>query len=180
MNQDVAATLRSLRLLEAFPEELLEPLAAIASVETYPAGAVIFRQGDPARTSYLVVEGNVALEICAPGVGCKRILTVAAGELLGWSPVLAQEQLTATARTLTPTRVVAVDGRQVLALCEHNPRFGYEFMKRAALALARRLSATRLQLLDVYGPEMASTPDERAAAAQASPQPPAPVGRKVE
>ncbi len=163
MSQDVATALRSLRLLERFPEELLAPLAAIASVESFPAGAVLFRQGDAARTSYLVIEGTVALEVCAPGVGCKRILTVTSGELLGWSPVLEQEHLTATARALTPTRAVAMDGRQVLALCEHNPRFGYEFMRRTALALARRLNATRLQLLDVYGPEMASTPDERAA-----------------
>jgi CRP/FNR family cyclic AMP-dependent transcriptional regulator len=180
MSQDVATALRSLRLLQAFPEELLAPLVAIATVESYPAGAVIFRQGDLARTSYLIVEGNVALEICAPGVGCKRILTVTSGELLGWSPVLEQEHLTATARTLAPTRVVAVDGRQILALCEHNPRFGYEFMKRAALALARRLSATRLQLLDVYGSEMVSTPDERAAAGETAPPPPGPTAAKVD
>ena len=40
---------------------------------------------------------------------------------------------------------------QLASICEHNPRFGYEFMKRTALALATRLSATRLQLLDIFG-----------------------------
>jgi CRP-like cAMP-binding protein len=69
----------------------------------------------------------VSLEICAPGVGCRRILTVAAGELLGWSPVLGQEYMTASARALTPTKVVAADAREILAICDQNPRFGYEF-----------------------------------------------------
>lgn len=161
MTNDAVETLRGIQLLQELPDDLLQQLATIARVVEFPAGAVIFRQGDAATTIYLVVEGNVALEICAPGVGCKRILTVAPGELLGWSPVLEQDRLTATARALTATRAVAVDGPQVLAICEHNPRFGYEFMKRAALTLARRLNATRLQLLDVFGSQMARAPDER-------------------
>lgn len=169
MSDDVLAKLRGVDLLDELPDELLSPLAAISCVEEFPAGAVIFRQGDAAETVYLVTEGNVSLEICAPGVGCRRILTVAQGELLGWSPALDLDRMTATARALTMTRTVAADGRQLLAICEQHPRFGYEFMKRAALALSRRLNATRLQLLDVYGGQMAGVSDESAIARTGSP-----------
>ena len=158
----VVETLRSLQFLQEVPDELIEQLADISRVDEFPAGTVIFRQGDPARAIYLIVEGTVTLEICASAVGCKRILTVGPGELLGWSPVLEQERLTATARTLSPTRVVEINGPQAIAMCTHNPRLGYEFMKRAALALAKRLNATRLQLLNVYGTEMPNVPDEQA------------------
>lgn len=170
MTADIASELRGLHVLQEMPEELLRELASIARRESFPSGSVIFRQGDPAQTIFLVMEGSVSLEICAPGVGCRRILTIAPGELLGWSPVLEHEKLTATARALSATRTIALDGRQVLALCEHNPRFGYEFMKRAALALARRLNATRLQLLDIFGSQMARAPDEPAAATVAGPE----------
>lgn len=158
--EDVLQKLRSIHLLDKLPDELLTPLSEISRVEEFPAGAVIFRQGDPAKTVFLLTEGNVSLEICAPGVGCRRILTVAPGELLGWSPALDLDRMTATARALSMTRAIAADGRQLLAICEQHPRFGYEFMKRAALALSRRLNATRLQLLDVYGGQMAGAPDE--------------------
>jgi CRP-like cAMP-binding protein len=168
MTDDVLSRLRSLYLLHELSDDLLSPLAAISRLEEFPAGTVIFRQGDAAQTVYLVSEGNVSLELCAPGVGCRRILTVAPGELLGWSPVVEQDRLTATARALTATRVVAVEGRQLLAICEQNPRFGYELVKRVALALAHRLNATRLQLLDVYGGQMAGAPDESVAAATGS------------
>lgn len=144
-----------IRFLQELPEALLSQFVAISHIEQFPAGTVIFRQGEAARTIYLVCEGHVSLEICAPGVGCRRILTVAPGELLGWSPVLGQDRLTATARALDATKALAVDGRQILAVCEQNPRFGYEFMKRAAIALSQRLNSTRLQLLDVYGGQMA-------------------------
>jgi len=157
MTDPLLPTLRSLHLLEEFPDDQLLQLAGICRTDQIPAGAVIFRQGDEGSTIYFVCEGTVSLEICAPGVGCRRILTVAPGELLGWSPLLGQERMTATARTLSASKVIAVDARQILAICNQNPRFGYEFMKRTAKAIAQRLNATRLQLLDVYGGEMTRT-----------------------
>lgn len=69
--------------------------------------------------------------------------------------------MTATARSLTKSQAIAMRGPQVLALCEQNPQLGYEFMKRAARALAKRLNATRLQLLDVYGTQLPAASDER-------------------
>ncbi|MDA1052147.1 MAG: cyclic nucleotide-binding domain-containing protein [Planctomycetota bacterium] len=162
----VTDSLRGIQFLRDLPAELIDQLAGIAQVAEFPAGTVIFRQGDAASTLYFVVEGNVSLEICAPGVGCKRILTVGPGELLGWSPVLEHSRLTATARTISAVQAIALSGPQVLAICEQNPRLGYEFMKRAALALAKRLNATRLQLLDVFGTQMPAAADERPADAE--------------
>jgi CRP-like cAMP-binding protein len=81
-------------------------------------------------------------------------MTVGAGDLLGISPVLGQTRMTATARTVAPTQALQLNVGQILTLCEHNPRFGYEFMRRAALAVAKRLNATRLQLIDVFGAQM--------------------------
>ncbi len=159
--QSVTDTLRGIQFLRDLTDDLIDQLADVARIVDFPAGSVIFRQGEAATTLYLVVRGNVSLEICAAGVGCKRILTVGSGELLGWSPVLEQGRLSATARTISATQAVAFSGAQVLALCEQDPRFGYEFMKRAALALAKRLNATRLQLLDVFGTQMPTAADER-------------------
>jgi len=145
--------LREVGFLRGIADEYLEKIASVAQLAEFEGTHVIFREGDPAEDIYLITDGSVSLEICAPGIGCRRILTVGKGELLGWSPVLGHSRVTATARTLVATRAIRISGRQMLTLCEHNPRFGYEFMRRAALALAKRLSAARLQLLDVYGTE---------------------------
>ena len=154
---NLVEALRKIDFLEGFAEEHLEKMASVGEMVEFEEGIEVFRQGQPANEVYLLTSGSVSLEICAPGVGCRRILTVSQGELLGWSPVLQQPRLTATARTLTPIQAIKISSSQILTLCEHNPRFGFEFMGRVALALSKRVKAARLQLLDVYGAESANS-----------------------
>lgn len=149
--------LREIEFLEGFDDEYIAMLAAIVEPMDFEAAKVIFREGDPAEHVYLLSSGQVSVEICAPALGCRRILTITEGNLVGWSPVLGQPCLMATARTLTATHVLRMQASQILALFEHNPRFGYVFMNRVALGLAKRLRASQLQLLDVFGSETAVT-----------------------
>ncbi len=158
--ENLVDVLREVAFLGGIDEEYLGQIAAVARKVEFPEGKVIFREGEPATDIFLITRGTVSLEICAPGFGCRRIMTVGQGELLSWSPVLEQTRLTATARVLSPTTAVQISGNQIVALCEHNPRFGYEFMRRAALALAKRLSALSMQLMDVYGTQLPSVPRE--------------------
>lgn len=155
---DLLETLRNIDLLKGISEEELHQIASIAEEVDFAEGTLIFRENSSAESLYLIVDGNVSLEICAPGVGCRRILTVGRGELLGWSPVLENARFTATARAMTGARTIRILGRDLLTLCESDPSLGYHFMQRAALALAKRLSATRLQLLNVFGTEMPAVP----------------------
>jgi hypothetical protein len=60
-------------------------------------------------------------------------------------------RLSDTAHTLTSTTALAVDGEMILSLCHEYPRFGFEFMHRAAQTLASRLDATRQQLFKMNG-----------------------------
>jgi CRP-like cAMP-binding protein len=75
------------------------------------------------------------------------IQTVGRGELLGWSPVLGLGPMTATARTRMWCRLIALDVGRIRDLCRDEPHFGVEFFQRLAVALARRLHATRLRLV---------------------------------
>ena len=158
MNRDLLMEmLEGIRFLHDDSREHLEQIADIAVVRDFAEHEIIFRTGAVADHVYLVVSGNVSLEICAPGIGCRRILTVGPGELLGWSALLEQSRMTATARAIETTRLVELDARQLLAICEQNLQFGYEFLCRTLLALAKRLSATRMQLIDVYGSQLPAT-----------------------
>jgi CRP-like cAMP-binding protein len=147
-------TLRQIRFLEGVTAEQLHQVASVAHLEEYHPGALIFREGERLARIFLVADGSVSLEICAPGQGCRRIQTIGPGELLGWSPVLSQGPMTATARAIVPARLAVLDAAQVVALCQHDPAFCLTFLWRTAEALASRLNATRLQLLDVYRSEL--------------------------
>lgn len=144
-------TLREIRFLEDLEEQHLEEIARLASLCQFDAGQTVFREGQAARHLYLVIVGNLSLEFCAAGVGCKQILTVGPGEMIGWWALSDRARATATARSLSAVQLVKVDGPQLLTLCEHNPRFGFVFMRHTVQALSIRLNASHIQLLDVYG-----------------------------
>jgi CRP-like cAMP-binding protein len=157
---DLVDTLREIRFLHDMGSMHLEQIADISRIRDFNTSDVVFRHGDPAQHLYLVVSGKVSLEICAAGIGCKQILTLGAGEVLGWSSALEQLCYTARARAIDITRLVEINDAQFLTICERDPQFGYEMMRRIALALAKRLSATRMQLLDVYGANLPILPEE--------------------
>jgi CRP-like cAMP-binding protein len=99
---------------------------------------------------FLVESGHVALDMHVPGRGPVRILTVGEGELLGWSALLQDGPMTCAATALESTRLIAIPGAGLAALCEANQEIGYRVMRQMARALAQRLVATRLQLLDLF------------------------------
>ena len=133
----------------------LEPayLALLAgcaeNVEFWP-GAFLFREGTPADRCYLLRRGTVALEIAAQR-GPLVVQTLGAGEVAGFSWLLVPHRWQFDGRALEPVQAVALDGARVRAKCEHDPRFGFELMRRFAQLATGRLYATRLRMLDGYG-----------------------------
>ena len=140
---DVVEALRGVQFLHDVDEEQLLSIAAIAALEEYPSGFVLFRAGQPHQNVYLVVKGIAALEVRVASQVVKRLQTVGEGELLGWSPhVWARSEMTATARALQADpgdRDRCQPARWPSA--STNPKFGFEFMQRTAQALLERLTA---------------------------------------
>lgn len=64
---------------------------------------------------------------------------------------MQQRPRTAAARTIQPTRALALDAVPLRALCDADSQLGYVLTRRILEVVADRLKATRLQLLDIYG-----------------------------
>lgn len=133
------------------PSKHLDQLAEICREVDLPAQKTIFEEYDRAKDVYIILSGEVSLVICEPKDACRQIAVVGEGDLVGWSPLVGRSRLTDTAVTLTPVKALVFEGKQLLEFCEANPSFGFEFMRRAASELAKRLSGTRLQLLQMCG-----------------------------
>jgi CRP-like cAMP-binding protein len=148
---DVFSVLRGAEFFEGFADEQVRRVAAISDYVEFPAHHTIFHEDERAKEVYVIVSGRVSLVFCAPRVGCRQLMEVGRGELIGWSPLVGRSRLSDSAQTLTPTAAVAMNGERILALCDENPRFGFAFMHRAAQTLASRLNATREQLFKLNG-----------------------------
>lgn len=143
--------LRGLQFLQALPPAVLDRIAGLATVRTYAAGQYLFREGAGHGELLIIASGHVALEVRVPTRGDVRILSLGPGDMIAWSALLGDGRMTTSAVAVDDAEVIAIRAVDALALCEADPAFGYCLMQRVADALANRLVATRLQLLDLYG-----------------------------
>lgn len=125
-------------------------LDALAFRQTLKAGETIFLEGERHPFVYWIIEGQVELEMASSGKTMQSLLTVGDGEFLAWSVLLTQRRMTATAKTVQPTRMLRFEIEPLLELCESNHEIGYRVMQDIAGQLARRLLAARLQMLDLF------------------------------
>ena len=131
------------------PSELAQ-LAQMSEVVSIEAGKTLFEEGDPPGDLYVMLDGRVTLCMRVPGRPDTCFLSLRAGELLGWSALLARPRV-ATARVMQTTRLLRLPASDVLELCESNEHVGYAIMRQAFEEMADRLHSTRLQLLDMFG-----------------------------
>lgn len=139
------------RFFENLSPDLYAGLEAICREVDIPARTTIFEEYDRAKDVYVVLSGEVSLVICEKEDSCRQIAVVGKDDILGWSPLLDRTRLFDTAVSLTPVKALVFDGKALLDFCEANPSFGFQFMRKAAAALATRLSGTRIQLLQMCG-----------------------------
>ena len=135
--------------------DYLKLIAGCGSNVHFGAGDYLLREGDQADHFYAIREGTAAIEIHAPPRGPLVIETIGPGEILGWSWLFPPYRCQFDARARESIRATAFDGACLRKKCDMDPALGYALMKRLAQLVSGRLAATRLQLLDVYGPSRA-------------------------
>ncbi|KUY61023.1 MULTISPECIES: cyclic nucleotide-binding domain-containing protein [unclassified Burkholderia] len=111
----------------------------------------VLREGEPADEFYLIRHGRIALEISSPGRKPVVVETIGAGEIVGASWLISPYRWMFDARALELTRLIGIDAACLREKCKRDHDFGYQMMKRFLPILAKRLHATRMQILDVYG-----------------------------
>ena len=137
---------------EGFWPDHVARLGAMGSEIQFRPGEVIFHEGDHSSFFYLLISGNVALEVLSPGRPV-RVATLYAGEVLGWSSVTGEtggKQF--QARALEDVRAIAFDGARLRHACEEDYALGFWFMRAILKVMSGRLHAIRAQLVDSYSP----------------------------
>ncbi|QDU37726.1 Cyclic nucleotide-binding domain protein [Maioricimonas rarisocia] len=133
------------------PPKVLKQVAGLGELVEIAAGATVFEEGAEYNRLSIVVSGHIELKMNAASCGDVRILTIGAGDVLGWSPLLGGHRMTATATALEPSQLLSFETGRLRSLFETDFETGYYFMNHISLALMQRLVATRLQLLAMVG-----------------------------
>jgi CRP/FNR family transcriptional regulator, cyclic AMP receptor protein len=144
------ALLKQLNFSAGLPDAVLTKMAALAMICDYRAGSKLFREGSEYDRLLIIIQGRVALDMHVPGRPEVRILSLGPGDVVAWSALIGNGRMTTSAVALKDTQVVSIQARDLLSLCEANHSLGYHVMRQLGHALADRLVATRLQLLDLF------------------------------
>ncbi|WP_306117611.1 MULTISPECIES: SpoIIE family protein phosphatase [unclassified Roseitalea] len=116
----------------------LERVAGQSPIETFGAGTVLFAQGDPGHFAYLVLEGEVAIEV-ETETGRVTVAVIGSGGLVGEIAAFASVPRTATVSCLCDVCLLRIEQATIRELLAGRPE--------AAMAIIAELGV-RLQSLN--------------------------------
>jgi CRP/FNR family transcriptional regulator, cyclic AMP receptor protein len=125
-------------------------LAPLAQRRTAGTGDVLCTEGAHSEEFGVVISGRLALRMLVPERGAATILTVEPGDLYGWSAIVVPHRATSTVVAIEPSDLLAFNGMELRLALAADPILAAAVYPRVLQAVSRRLTATRLQLLDLF------------------------------
>ena len=120
---DPLAVLRSSPLFRVLDEADVRALAAHLSLERFPAGELVIREGEPGDTCYLIRAGQAGV-VTRDLIGQEVLLaTFGPGDSFGESALVAERPRSATIRAVTDLEVYALSRAELDRLEAAYPRF---------------------------------------------------------
>ena len=139
-----AEWLKKTELFGSLKESQLDALLSRSSVETFPEGKTIFRQGEDANHLYILIEGMVDLSV---KTGEKfDFLTSKVekeGAPFGIPSLIEPFRYNVTATCLKPSKLLVINAGRVRMDMEKDPEMGMEIMKKLASIYFNRLNEMR-------------------------------------
>ena len=155
MNETAAlvAALNTSWFATGLSEKAQTRLAELGRRFTAEPGAELFREGETSDTFGILVRGRVALRTLVPERGDVTILTVEPGDVYLWSALVPPYRASSTGTAIEPVEAIVFDGAALRAALKEDCELAMALYPRVLVAVARRLYATRLQMLDLFAAE---------------------------
>jgi CRP/FNR family cyclic AMP-dependent transcriptional regulator len=104
--------------------------------ETYPAGHVLFREGDAGKHMYVIQRGRVQLTRRVRGREA-HLATLPPGEFFGEMAIINKQPRSATATVIEEAHLLVLDARTFEAMIRGNAEIAIRMIKKLALRLAQ-------------------------------------------
>lgn len=154
----IVETLRKTQLFQGLSDEQLATVAPLCRQVHCLSGKVFFSEGDEATDVFVVLEGEVALEVDLFMGDHVRPQTVtvekiARDDTFGWSALVEPRRMTTSARCTRDVDIIAINGDDLKALLVDHPEIGRIVMENVAKIVRGRLVQTRQRLIAERGLE---------------------------
>lgn len=133
------AELRNIGLFGALSDDVLEYLSSLLTVESPPAGATLFREGEDASAMFVVISGEVEVLKKSKRSVEARVAVLGPGDWFGEMSIVDIQPRSATVRALAPSRLLRISSSDLDALYRHDLRSYAIIILNLARELSRRL-----------------------------------------
>lgn len=130
----------------------LDFVAAQASSRRLARDELLFAYGQKASKFYLILSGQISVEVGAIEGPALALQLLGPGAVLGWSWLIAPYKWSFQARAVDRADVVEFDGPAILGRCEEDNAFGYELLKRFSGLMSERLHFAREKMMAEWKP----------------------------
>ncbi|MEI6414511.1 MAG: cyclic nucleotide-binding domain-containing protein, partial [Pseudomonadota bacterium] len=93
-------------------------------------GEVLFREGEPGRSMFIVLEGKLEVYKQDPHYGELHLETMAAGDVVGITSLFTKRPRSVSVRALGAARVLTIDKRGLLKRIQENPSVGLRLFEK--------------------------------------------------
>ena len=149
-NPDIIDVLKGIPVfLDLQPFQLARLATAMSIIDLDPNKEII-TEGDPLDFTYILLEGEMIVKSFVPNHGNVETSRLGPLDVCGWSaltPIVRQR--TGTVVTATFCRLLKMDTRILIPMCEEDHDIGFCIYKRIANVAARTFLTTRLSLMNL-------------------------------
>lgn len=131
--------LREVGLFGALSDEFLEHLCATLTVQRVTVGDTIFREGDPAREMYVVLDGEIEVLKKSRRGRETRVAILGPNDCFGEMSVIDMQARSATVRALGSALLLRISTEEMDALYRHDLKSYTLIVLNIARDLSRRL-----------------------------------------
>ena len=112
----------------------------ISEMSSHQKGEVLFRENDPARFFFILLNGRVKLSVGSP----EQVVYNAGrnGEAFGWSSLIGGDVYSASAECIEATKLLKTSSDKLSRILEADPDNGIIFFRQLASTLGKRLLET--------------------------------------
>ena len=117
--------------------DFIKKFMDLSQMVSHAKGDVLFREKDPARHFFVLLNGRVKLGVGESGQMVYDIRQN--GEAFGWSSLIGRERYSASAECVETTKLLKTDSQKLKKVLENDPANGIVFFKQLAATLGNRL-----------------------------------------
>jgi len=150
MDRPLVDILRAHDYFSDMREQHFAQVVNCAGWASYNQGDLLMASGEPADAFYIVLEGQVLLELSAANSVPVTLHTARPGEVIGWSWVIPPYTSRRQAVAASAVQAARFDAVRLRERCRADHTFGLDLMRRSIHVMTRRLAETRRKVLEFY------------------------------